>query len=543
MRAAKRASLTAVLVSLAAVLAATLSVTIGQASTTGTTQARLASLTSQERALCAYGVTLDWAACPASVAAAPFQCATAPAPLNYAKPGGTRISLALIRLPAAVPGERIGSLFVNFGGPGGPGTALLPGRATTVFSPDIRDHFDLVSWDTRGTGRSTAVRCFPTQAADASYFGSVPYFPYPASAGAAFWSLNAELGRDCQQRAGTLLAHMSSQDTARDLDLLRQDVGDKKLNYMGFSYGTVIGAIYANLFPASVRAMVLDGTVDFKGNATGDAAGQAQKLPVDVRNGVDVAAQGVLTRFLSLCAKAGSAKCAFAAGGNLAGKWRTLLARAKASAIQYAGGTYFYPTVAAVTYYDLDKPIAEWPTLGTLLQGLYTASAAKDGAEHAAQAQQATYAVNNVNEGFYISQCADVEVPTKASVYASVAATEDAKVPGFGRLTAYDMTPCATWPALHTDAYDGPWNKSKTTILVINSRYDSATPYAGAVAAVRELGDARLLTVNGDGHTSEYSEPSACRDTAKQAYLISLTLPPKGATCAVDELPWGLPAA
>jgi hypothetical protein len=79
--------------------------------------------------------------------------------------------------------------------------------------------------------------------------------------------------------------------------------------------------------------------------------------------------------------------------------------------------------------------------------------------------------------------------------------------------------------------------------LVINSRYDSATPYAGAVAAVRELGDARLLTVNGDGHTSEYSEPSACRDTAKQAYLISLTLPPKGATCAVDELPWGLPAA
>ena len=146
-----------------------------------------------------------------------------------------------------------------------------------------------------------------------------------------------------------------------------------------------------------------------------------------------------------------------------------------------------------------------------------------------------------MNEGYYISQCADVEVPAKESVYASVAATQDAKYPGFGAVATYDMTPCATWPAVHTDAYDGPWNKSRTTVLVINSRYDPATPYQGAVAAVRELGDARLLTVNGDGHTSEYSEPSSCRDAAKQAYLISLKLPPRGEVCAVNQLPWGLP--
>jgi pimeloyl-ACP methyl ester carboxylesterase len=146
-----------------------------------------------------------------------------------------------------------------------------------------------------------------------------------------------------------------------------------------------------------------------------------------------------------------------------------------------------------------------------------------------------------VNEGYYLSQCADIKAPTQESVYDSLAVTEDAKVPGFGRFATYDMTPCATWPALHTDAYDGPWNRSRATILVINSRYDPATPYQGAVAAVRELGHARLLTVNGDGHTSEYSEPSSCRDSAKQAYLISLRLPPRGEACAVNQLPWGLP--
>lgn len=498
-------------------------------------------LTANEKALGQYVGKLTWAACPASVAAAPFQCATAPAPLSYADPAGTRISLALIRLPAAEPRERIGSLFVNFGGPGGAGTAILPERATTVFSQAIRDRFDLVSWDTRGTGLSTAVNCFPTQAADSAYFASVPYFPYPATADAAFWSLNAELGQDCEQGSAALLPHMSSQDTARDLDLLRQDAGDARLSYMGFSYGTVIGAVYANLFPAKVRAMVLDGTVDFQGNATGDLPGQAETLPVDVRNGVDVAAQDVLSRFLALCAAAGSAKCPFAAGGDLTAKWQTLLSRAQAGAVSYNGGTYFYSTVVALTYYDLYKPIADWPALGTLLQGLYQASTPAAGQVRAA-VSSTPYPVSNGNEGYYLSQCADIKAPAAESAYDGLAVTENDKIPGFGALATYDMTPCATWPALDTDAYDGPWNRSGAAILVINSLHDPATPYQGAVAAVRELGNARLLTVDGDGHTSEYSEPSSCRDTAKQAYLITLKLPRRGEVCAVDELPWGLPS-
>ena len=525
-------------------LAAAVSAVLTCAAATTAISATTISATAAPRA------ALQWGDCPASVATAPFQCATARIPLDYEAPGGQQIELSLIRLPAAVPSERIGSLFVNFGGPGGAGVSILPTRATTVFSAAIRDHFDLVSWDARGTGMSTAVRCFATQQDDSSYFASVPYFPYPASNDASFWSLNAQLGQNCEQRAGTLLPHMSSQDTARDLDLLRQDVGDAKLNYLGFSYGTVIGAIYANLFPGRVRAMVLDGSLDFAGNATGDFPGDARKYPVDVRNGVDVAGQDVLGRFLTLCAKAGSANCAFAAGGDLPAKWQTLLTRSQASPVHYAGGTYFYSTIAAITYYNLYKPIADWPALGTLLQGLYAASSGTAPAvtpairHQIAQAvadAQEQYPVNNTNEGYYISQCADIEAPTQEAVYDNLAQTEDAKVPGFGRLATYDMTPCGTWPALHTDAYDGPWNRSWSTILVVNSLHDPATPYPGAVIGAHELGNARLLTVNGDGHTSEYSEPSACRDAAKDAYLVSLRLPRQGAVCQVDQLPWGLP--
>jgi pimeloyl-ACP methyl ester carboxylesterase len=297
--------------------------------------------------------------------------------------------------------------------------------------------------------------------------------------------------------------------------------------------------------------MVLDGSLDFQGNATGDTPGAAQKYPVDVRNGVDAAGQDVLGRFLSLCAQAGSSNCAFAAGGNLPAKWQTLLARSRANPIQYNGGTYSYPTLVAITYYNLYKPVADWPALGTLLQGLYGASSGaaqrmtpairRQVAQAVLNAKQ-MYPVNNGNEGYYVSQCADIEAPTRESAYDSLAATEDVKIPGFGAFATYDMTPCGSWPALHTDAYDGPWNRSGSTILVINSRHDPATPYQGAATGVRELKNARLLTVNGDGHTSMFSEPSTCRDAARDAYLTTLHLPAAGTVCQVDQLPWGLPA-
>lgn len=483
-------------------------------------------------------------------------------------PAGQKINLALIRLPASDPNRRIGSLFINFGGPGGPDITDLVNRADTVFSPDIRARFDLVAWDPRGVEYSDPVNCFDTDTADNNYYNSIPVFPYPQSDEPGYFSLNAQLGQDCLQRSAALLPHVSSEDTARDLDLLRRDVGDPKLTYMGFSYGTVIGATYANLFPDKVRAMVLDGTLDFTGNATGHQPGDSSAYPVDVRQGVDKAGEDVfLNRFLTLCEQAGSS-CAFS-GGNPRAKWQALLSRAQAGQISYQDLMTF-------AYYDLEKPIANWPALATYLQNLYTstsagraltarqsaglaqaarqaesqslmrptaAGASGPAAAHSNTASAAAASPNytdNQSDAYYAIQCADSLVPTSDSVYHNLANTEDQKVPGFGRLIVYDMMPCATWPTMHTDAYDGPWNRSRTPILVINAKNDPITPIWGAEAAVKELGNARLLTVNGDGHTSMYVEPSACRDAAKLAYLVSLQLPPAGTVCGVDQLPWGL---
>jgi pimeloyl-ACP methyl ester carboxylesterase len=490
-----------------------------------------------------------------------------PVPLNYRDPAGRRISIALVRLAAADPKKRIGSLFINFGGPGGPGITDLVNRAYTVFSAATRARFDLVSWDPRGIEYSAPVNCFASDRASQVYFNSVPVFPYPQSAEPAFFTLNAQLGKACAQRSGWLLPHVSTADTARDLDLLRQDVGDPKLSYLGFSYGTVIGATYANLFPHRVRGMVLDGTLDFVGNATGHHPGDAAKYPVDVRQAIDSAGQDIFRRFLALCSEAGSG-CAFSAGGDPAAKWATLLSRAQA-------GQLSYQNLMTYAYYDMEKPIADWPRLASYLQNLYTSTAGGHSlssrqsaglaaaAQHAARqsltgpgvtpaepgragttrpaaaAPSAAY-TDNGQEAYYAIQCADSLVPTQTSVYHNLANSEDAKVPGFGRLITYDTMPCASWPAMHTDAYDGPWNRSATTILVINARHDPFTPIWGARAAVRQLGNARLLTVNGEGHTSMYVEPSACRDTAELAYLVSGKLPPKDAVCPVDALPFGL---
>ncbi len=423
-----------------------------------------------------------------------------------------------------------------------------------------------MAWDPRGIEYSAPVDCFASDAASLSYYDSIPVFLYPQTGEPAYFALNAQLGTDCEQRSGWLLPHISSADTPRDLNILRQDVGDSKLSYLGFSYGTVIGATYANLFPGKVRAMVLDGTLDFAGNATGDHPGDSSSFPIDVRQRVDVAGQDAFSRFLTLCAQAKSA-CAFSAGGNLPQKWATLLARAQA-------GHLSYQNLMLAAYYDLENPIAQWPVLARFLQHLYTTTSAGRALSASQEATMAATAraaagqgvsgtaatagphpagpagrsataayTDNRPDAYYSIQCADSLVPTQTSVYHNLAITRDAKVPGFGRLIVYDQMPCATWPAMHTDAYDGPWNHARTTILVINALYDPITPIWGARAGVSELGKARLLAVNGDGHTSMFVEPSTCRDSAELAYLTVGKLPLSGTICQVNKLPFGLPPA
>jgi pimeloyl-ACP methyl ester carboxylesterase len=484
---------------------------------------------------------LDWGDCQDG-----FRCATATVPLDYRAPHGRTVDLAMIKLPASDPARRIGTLFVNFGGPGPSGVDRLRARATWpwLFSDELRARFDLVSWDPRSVGSSTAVRCFDTSAEQQAYLNAFPEMPGDASGEAAYYAASRDLAQRCQRQAGALLPYMSSVNTARDLDLMRRAVGDGKLTYHGISYGTQIGAIYANLFPGRIRAMALDGVMDFEGSATGHD-GTAFTTPVDTRQDVSGGIADTFQSFLSQCATAGP-NCAFS-GGDLNARWQALAERARQHPITITdpdGTAVAYDYSALVNLAgDLSKP-ADWPAKAATLQALYQASGGATAARTGAAVRPAAVRPNgeryldNSTEAFNAIQCADSYVPTDESVYSTLATSEDQRVPYFGRIGVFDMMSCASWPTAAVQPYLGPWHRQTSApILALNSRHDPSTPLPGARDGVAELANARLMVVEGSGHSTMYVH-STCAEQAKRAYLISGTLPAAGATCPIDHNPF-----
>jgi pimeloyl-ACP methyl ester carboxylesterase len=261
---------------------------------------------------------LDWKTCDED-----FQCATAQVPLDYRDPYGKTINIAVERHQATDTTHRIGSLFVNGGGPS---EQLANFTAGYKQLPSAwRAQYDIVGFDPRGFGSSTAVRCFPTAEAEDEFLSGAPIgFPDGAKETSAWIRTWAGFDERCAKLNGSLLEHLSTADVARDMDLLRQAVGDRTLNYMGLSYGTVLGATYANLFPATVGRMALDGDVDPVAWTNGNGG-----LPSFLRLGNDQASAAVLKGFLDLCGKASTAACAFSAGTPAAtrAKYDTLLRR------------------------------------------------------------------------------------------------------------------------------------------------------------------------------------------------------------------------
>jgi pimeloyl-ACP methyl ester carboxylesterase len=475
------------------------------------------------------GRTLAWAACDGG-----FQCATIGVPLDYDQPHGRQVTLAMIRLPATDPAHRVGTLFVNFGGPGGSGVDLLRQRSgwTWLFSPELKARFDLVSWDTRGVNHSTAARCFPTEAEQVTFFTRQPAFPVGAAEERTYYTDAAELGRRCQARAGDLLDHLSTANTARDMDLMRHAVGDHQLSYLGLSYGTYVGATYANLYPSKVRAMVLDGALDFIGNATGHG-NDGSRLPIDTRQDVPRGAAETFQQFLARCDAAATPRCAFA--GGAADKFARLTATARQHPVRLDGQDWTYASIVGTVNGNLARPTG-WATLAILLQRLYD-TANGTPLRPAARAPHAE-PYDNGAEAFYATNCADSDVPHNPAIYSQLATSEERRVPYFGPIGVFDYMPCAFWPTHDTDRYNGPWNQwTAAPILVVNNRYDPFTPLHGAQDATAELARAQLFTVDGAGHTGMYV-PSTCGERIKRDYLITTTLPPAGVTCAADNDPF-----
>jgi pimeloyl-ACP methyl ester carboxylesterase len=512
---------------------------------------------------------LHWKACTGAGESG-FECATAPVPLDYQHPRGPMIQLAVIKHPATDPAQRIGSLFFNPGGPGDAGTIVLP-LEYQFFPAQVRQRFDIISWDPRGVGQSTAVQCFSSAAAEEKFFAGLPAgFPVGTAQQNTWISLYERFGQTCQQADPALLSHISTADSARDLDLLRQAVGSPLLNYLGVSYGTYLGATYANLFPGKVGAMVLDGNVNPVAWATPQQV-NGISLSTFIRNQNDVGAAATLGQFLRLCGQASTSGCAFSAGTASAtsAKYAQLLADLRARPVTISIPAFGdIPATPLTTFTDastvsfLDSAIllvvqpvpgfaAGWAYGAFVLQTVWTAahsapSARGTGAAARARPSSPAAAASSASsqepyagpEQGYAIVCADSPNPKNPADYQAEASLASARSGAAASYIAWGDEPCAGWRATDADGYFGPWNHPTAhPILLVGNTYDPATPYHDSVAMSRELADARLLTMDGWGHTA-LDNPSSCIQQYEASYFIDGTLPPPGTVCQPNQQPF-----
>jgi pimeloyl-ACP methyl ester carboxylesterase len=501
---------------------------------------------------------LDWQPC-ADPRQQGFDCATAEVPMDYAQPTGKTFTLALIKYPAQDPDSRIGTLFWNPGGPSDAGTQYLP-ASVQGFPEQVRRRFDIVSWDPRGMGGSTTpvVQCFDSQEQEERFleaaFSRLPAIPVSPSELAQFINAQTILNEQCVRRNGELLAHVSTADNARDLDLLRQAVGDEHTTYYGTSYGTFLGATYLNMFPDRVRAAVLDGAVSPRAWAGND--GDAATLSTFLRVGSDVGASDTIKEFMNQCGQVDTASCAFSAGSPEATqrKFAELLNRTQASPVtiddQPVDDRSLLAYLSGSIYVLRPLPgfgrFPGWVAVGEYLQQVWTASDSPSGAvpTDAAAQPPATAAASTppATPSTYITSygrqasvvCGESPNPETEAAYADQALTSYQRA----GLTPWPFAAtCTGWSVQASSPYLGPWDTPTPPVLVIGNTFDPATPYASSQRMADELWDGHLLTVDGFGHT-ELLNPSACAQDYVASYLIDGNHPPTGARCAQDSAPF-----
>jgi pimeloyl-ACP methyl ester carboxylesterase len=496
-----------------------------------------------------------WHRCPAGSAAAMaggFSCATVAAPLDYRNPSGPKIRLAVVKHAATGPARR-GVIFFNPGGPGGEGTVQLPSWIG-FFPKALLREYDIVSWDPRGVGASTAVQCFRSEAAEIAFLGKYASpFPVGRRQQSAYIRRWREFGKICAARNGALLRHISTADTARDLNLLRQDLGQAKLNYLGISYGTFLGATYANLFPRQAGRLVLDGNVAPEAWTNGGRPNP--RLSVFLRIGSDTGAAKTLAAFLHICGQRSIQDCAFSAGSPAAtrAKWDALLTRLRRAPINVGGAAVTYVEVVTSVSNALDfvqphiTPVTGgsfpgWSQAAQLLQQVWMARNASTGASPGTRSAAAAAAQPYTGlEQYYAIACNEAPSPP-ASAFAGLQRLVLRRSGVIGLPDLWTDEPCATWPVRQAGTYDGPWNAPTSPILVIGNTTDPSTPLNNAIAMTRQLANARLLVVHGYGHTALLN-PSTCASNYMTAYFRTGALPPKETICRQNLPPFPPPAA
>ncbi|MGV9416225.1 alpha/beta hydrolase [Streptomyces sp. NPDC003674] len=463
-----------------------------------------ASLTSQR---------LGWHRCGATGgSAAPggeWRCATLRVPLDWSRPGGPTIGLALIRA-RATGNDRIGSLLFDFGGPGGSGVETMPYYGATVST--LRERYDLVSFDPRGVGASEGVRCRSDRDIEAAE--GVDATPDSPAEERAYFQDAADFAKGCQKAAGRLLAHVSTTDTARDMDLLRQVLGDRTMHYFGISYGTELGGVYAHLFPRRVGRMILDAVVDPTADTVGHAKNQAR--------GFQRALEDYL-RSTGQDPREGTRRIA------------ALLKRLDARPLPTASGRRLTQTLALTGIILPLYSEAGWPRL----TGALKSAEQGDGSKLLALADQynerdsaGRYGTRGHSQRA-ISCLDDAQRPTLARTKSSLPEFERIS-PVFGDYLGWDTAGwCHDWPV--AGQYDTPRVSAPgaAPILLVGNTGDPATPYEGARRMADELGRGVGVEVTwkGEGHGA-YGNGSDCVDSTVDAYLLNGTVPEDGKVCS-----------
>jgi pimeloyl-ACP methyl ester carboxylesterase len=439
-----------------------------------------------------------------------LQCGTVTVPLDYDRPDGAQLQIAVARHPAEIPSERIGSLVINPGGPGASGIDDLPNELS-VLTPGLLDRFDIVSFDPRGVGRSSPVTC---SGPGTSSGGGTQVDPAPTTP-ADFQALlrdDEAFATQCERYSGSLLPYVGTVDAARDLDRIRAALGDARLTYIGHSYGTLLGATYAELFPTRVRAMVLDGAIDPALTTEQYAAGQADSL------------EAGLGSFFAWCAA--DSTCPWRPAGNPTTALVDLIQRSRTDPLPVAGGGTVGPGQLYQALLAGLESQSDWSSLATTLAG------AESGNGSSAASASRGYASGGSTNGADAEEaidCLDHPVDRDTSVYPALAARLGAGAPIFGALLGYELLGCATWPVPATRTPAPASDPGAPPILVVGTTGDPVTPYAWARSLAGELSGGVLLTWQGQSHVAYYY--SACVRAIDQAYLLAGTLPAPGTVC------------
>jgi len=460
-----------------------------------------------------YSQVLRWKDCGEGL-----QCTTATAPLDWSDPAAGDIDLALVRHPAT-GSKRVGSLLVNPGGPGGSGYDFVKDSLDYATDEKLQAGFDIVGFDPRGVGRSSAVTCLEPAQMDEYLYGLTS-----APRGTDAWiqeleASAADFGAACDTNTGALLGHVDTVSAARDLDLLRAVLGDKKLNYLGYSYGTFLGASYAELYPDKVGRLALDGALDPSTSNFDVTRVQAQGF------------ESALRAYLADCL--GGSECPFTGTVDQAmDTIGALLASVDVSPIAAKDGRELGSNaLLTAIIYPLYQATA-WQYLSDMFESVLAGEADyafQFADQYNGRNKDGSYA-DNSTEAFTAINCIDYAYNDDPATMRAQAAEIEAAAPTIGRYMTFGDIGCANWPHSFTGERSEIRAEGAAPILVIGTTNDPATPYVWAKNLAAQLDSGHLVTYEGEGHTA-YNKSNDCVNDVVDDYLLTGKVPASDPRC------------